>query len=246
MPTGAPRSGRASGLSSSRSRRRYSGASPVKTTPRSTRRQARGVRWAPASAAIVSAAASACWVARPPCLIAPAVASPAAKTSHVPVTRPCSSTPMKPVGVRRQAGDPRALQARERDHLVGDDQAAVAGRQRAADDCLGHGLALEPDARAIQQAGERIGGHGPEEVKRPRLGRDDRELGAVRQLVRGEQRQLVERQRPAGAGRQREQHALARPAQRALDRARANGPRNVVAPGTASTDRAPVATIRRS
>ena len=124
------------------------------------------------------------------------------------------------LGIRRQAGDPRALQARERDHGVGGDQAPVAGRERAADDRLGHRLALEADARAIQQAGERIGGHGPEEVQRPRLGRDDRELGAVRQLVRGEQRQLVERQRPAGAGRQREQHALARPAERALDRAR--------------------------
>ena len=128
------------------------------------------------------------------------------------------------VGVCRQAGDPRALRERERDHRVGHDQAAVAGRQRVADDRVGDGFALEADAGAIQQARERVGGHRPEDVQRPRLGRDDRELGSVRELMRGEQRQFVERQRPAGAGRQREQHPLARPAQRSLDRARAQRP----------------------
>ena len=224
MPAGAPRSGRASGLSSSRSRRRYSGASPVKTTPRSTRRQARGVRWAPASAAIASAAASACWVARPPCLIGPAVASPAAKTSRAPVTRPCSSTSMKPSAsagrpaIRGPCASASAITA-----------SATIRRPSRVDSAppttvVGDGFALEADAGAIQQARERVGGHRPEDVQRPRLGGDDRELGSVRELMRGEQRQFVERQRPAGAGRQREQHPLARPAQRSLDRARAQRP----------------------
>ena len=54
------------------------------------RRYGRGIR------AIVSAAASACWVARPPCLIGSVVASPAAKTCGTPSTRALALVSMKP------------------------------------------------------------------------------------------------------------------------------------------------------
>ena len=60
------------------SARRYSGAPPVSSRPRSTGRKGAGSATRPRSAAIASATASACCVARPPCLTGKVVASPAA------------------------------------------------------------------------------------------------------------------------------------------------------------------------
>ena len=60
------------------------------------RRYGRGISNAPASAAIVSAAASACWAASPPCLIGSVVASPAANTWGTPTTRALALISMKP------------------------------------------------------------------------------------------------------------------------------------------------------
>ena len=76
--------------------RRNRGRRPVRRRPRSTGRNGRGSISAPASAAIHSAAASACCAAIPPCLIGNAVMSPTAKTSSRPSTRPCSSTGTNP------------------------------------------------------------------------------------------------------------------------------------------------------
>ena len=64
-------------------RRRVCGAGsgrgqPVMSLPRSTGRKRVGSTGAPAAAAIDSATASACWQARPPCLIGKVVASPTA------------------------------------------------------------------------------------------------------------------------------------------------------------------------
>ena len=56
------------------------GLPPVISTPRRTGRNGSGAIRAPASAAMLDAAASACWVASPPCLIGNAVPSPAAQT----------------------------------------------------------------------------------------------------------------------------------------------------------------------
>ena len=96
-----------------------------------------------------------------------------------------------------------SLQAREGDHGVGGDQAAVAGRQRAAGDRLRHRRPFEADVRAVQQTGDRLAGDRSEQVQRPRLRRHDHELRPGGQFVRGEQRQLIERQRPPGVAGQR-------------------------------------------
>ena len=72
------------------------GVSPS-TAARAGRAERLGLDVVPAAAAIASAAASACWVASPPCLIGKSAASPAAKTSSRPRTRWCSSTAMKPL-----------------------------------------------------------------------------------------------------------------------------------------------------
>ena len=61
---------------SSVSRKR--GSDPVSSSPRSTGRNGRGTSPAPVTAAIDSAAASACWAAMPPCFTENAVMSPAA------------------------------------------------------------------------------------------------------------------------------------------------------------------------
>ena len=64
--------------------RRNCGATPVRRSPRRTGRNGAGWSRKPASAAIDSAAASACCVAIPPCLTGKIVMSPAAYTSGIP------------------------------------------------------------------------------------------------------------------------------------------------------------------
>ena len=60
------------------SARRYSGAPPIRSIPRTTGRNGCGSTATPICAATASAAASACWAASPPCLSGNAVTSPAA------------------------------------------------------------------------------------------------------------------------------------------------------------------------
>ena len=75
-PQGTPRDGRRRRRRTSRRRNRDQRS--VSSMPRSTGVNGVGSSAAPARAAMCSAAASACWQARPPCLIGKAVTSPAA------------------------------------------------------------------------------------------------------------------------------------------------------------------------
>ena len=110
----------------------------------------------------------------------------------------------------------------QRDDRVGRDQLAV-GRDQRVRDALDRSLAAdELHARAIEQPGQRVGRDRPEHVERARLVRDDDDVRAVRELVRGHERELVERQQPAGLRGGDEDDARLGVADRRFDRARAD------------------------
>ena len=207
MPSGAPRCTRVTGRSASRSRRRCSGASPVRTTPRSTRRHGRGVSGAPASAAIASAAASACWVASPPCLIGPAWhrRRRRRRLAETARARRRRGSHRRPPGGRRSSGPPSARARSPRRRPAGGRRGSAAHRRRR----LRPSCRPRSRFRLVQQAGERVPGVGPNMSSGRGSGVTIVELRPFGQLVRGEQRELVQRQRPAVAGRQREEDALA-------------------------------------
>ncbi len=100
--------------------------------------------------------------------------------------------------IARQALDVGAAQARQRDHGVGADHPPVAGDERIANDLGGDRFADELDAGAIEQPGERVRGDRSEDVERARfVASRPRSRARPRQLVGGEERELVDRQRPA-------------------------------------------------
>jgi hypothetical protein len=103
---------------------------------------------------MVAAAASACWVARPPCLTGNGGEDPF-RAHHVAV----GVGGQEALGVVRQALDARAHQTREADHRVGGD--SVAGLEPQA--FLAHAGGPRPgaqgDAALGQQPEERRPGH---------------------------------------------------------------------------------------
>ena len=101
-----------------RSRRRYCGSAPVRSSPRSTGRKGCGTSDAPASTAIASAAATACWAAIPPCLTGKLVMSPAANTASAPADAAVLVDVDEPLERLGNAVDPLPAQSRERDDAI--------------------------------------------------------------------------------------------------------------------------------
>ena len=118
----------------------------------------------------------------------------------------------EPAGAVRQPWDRRADEARQRDHAVRGHRRPVGQFQ----DARAHGdrarRRTHGDATLAQQLGDRPARGLAEHPQRCGLWRDDRDLGlgpAVAQLGGGHDRQLVDRQRPAGRGRKHEREPRA-------------------------------------
>ena len=177
---------------------------PVSSIPRSVGRSGLGSTASPSCAAIASTAASACCAAMPPCLIGNVVASPAAYTSFSPVTRPCSSMGMKPCSSQGRPGTSWPSSLGQRDHLLDLQRVARVEAQLAAVDPLRLHTGPERDAAVREQVAEHAAGRRPEQRERIRLGARHGQLDAdhagVGQMRSGQQRELVQGQRPVQAG----------------------------------------------
>src|SRR3954454_22573717 len=140
--------------------------------PRSTGRYGRGWTGAAGSAAMVSAAPSACSGARPPWWARPpALDGPARQLSRAEDGLPSDQARVlvgadEPAGVGREPGEARSGQGRERDDRVGLEQTAFVGDQDALEHLTSVGLTDELDVRPHEQASHGVGRGAPEEVQR--------------------------------------------------------------------------------
>ena len=196
---------------SSSAARRKRGADPVRRAARSSRSGGRVSTSAPASAAIAAAAASACWAAIPPCLIGKEVASPAANTPSRPFTRWWSSVGMKPPaprGTPGRYGTRSSGSATTRSTSIG---LTAVQHERPAPGGARHARGHHPHAGVLEQLADEATGAFAEHLEWRALVGDQRPLhlpAPQRRRVCGrEQRELVQRQRPAGLGVQSEGHA---------------------------------------
>ena len=235
-PGTAPGGGRRSCRAATRARSAETSEAAVRVVaqvPRSRRRSAAGraapgaygcgSTGAPAAAAITAAATSACWAASPPCLMPCAATSPTAWTPSRPSTRVYSSTGTKPSGSH---GTPRGRgpdEPRQRDRAV-DRGRVLAQPQRARRRTRPRAVAVRTRDPAVgEQLGDHRAGLVAEDGERRPLSRHEGQPGGGRETAhggRGLQRELVDRQRPRGAGGDDERHAADRAlAQRVDDRA---------------------------
>ena len=167
------------------------------------------------SPATCSTTASACWAASPPCLMRPAVPSPAAYTRSRPSTRPCRSVSMNP---RASHGTPgiRRPAATGRETI----RSAVIQRPLAARSAVSlSSCAVVPAMTSTPRAREDVahaGAHpAAEDLQRVALGGDQGDLhlrGPRHRAPRGRhQRHLVGRERPTGLGRHDDRDAAGQP-----------------------------------
>ena len=160
-----------------------------------------------------SAAASACWVARPPNLTGKAMPSPAAQTP----ARRARGSARRPRRSRRgrrgcpgsggRAGGGGPAPGRRRSS----GRRGAGGRWWRAGRQLGVGAGLDPDVAASSSARDRLDGARAEDRQRRVLRRDQRDLRVEAHAVgvaADEQRELVGGQRPAGARRDDDGQAL--------------------------------------
>ena len=121
----------------------------------------------------------------------------------------------KPVALGGQSGRGVADEPRQGHDAIGGNRAAVAQRGAVVAHRRDLGLGQEVDAAVAQQVSDDAGGGGSEEGQRLVLGGGECQLGAYHAVVGDprccEQRELVERQRPARPGRDREEHVVDRP-----------------------------------
>ena len=163
-----------------------------------------GSTLAPSAWAIVAAAASACCVARPPCLTGKVVASPAASTPSAPVTRPCASVGRKPCSSRGSPGMAGPASTRKAENGVGDDRAALLEPQDVVGHVGGASVREQLDRRARTAARA-----WPAPAASPKIHSGSRSgvtsvtvaSADAARLARGHDRQLVGGQRPCCAGR---------------------------------------------
>jgi hypothetical protein len=116
----------------------------------------------------------------------------------------------EPVAVVRQAADPRSTQPRQGDDPFGGLRAPVGEHEALGPEPQRHGLRAQRDAALRHQGADARGDRRPEDVERLALGRDEHQPRVVdarlAQVLGRHERQLVERQGPRHAGRQREGH----------------------------------------
>ena len=118
----------------------------------------------------------------------------------------------EPVGVGGQPGRGVADEPRQRHDAIGGDQPAVGQRGPVVAQRYHLGIGQQANAAVGEQVADDPAGGGAEKRQRLALGGGEGQLGADHAMVGdpcgGQQRQLVERQRPARRGRDREKHVV--------------------------------------
>lgn len=160
----------------------------------------------------------------------------------------------EPVAIAGDACQPRPFQSRQRDHRVGLDRPAARKLQPTGGEAPRSDGSLDPDPAVLEQPGHGLARRGAEQAERPVLGRGQHDLdpgrAALRQVGRGQERQLVDRQWPRDRGRSGEHDAPhcagAGSVEQRGERRRVLDTAAVIAPGTASRGRAPSASSSAS
>jgi hypothetical protein len=131
----------------------------------------------------------------------------------VDVAQPCDGAVLvdgnEAVAVGGQPGRGVADEPRQRHDAIGGDRTAVAQRGSLVAHRRDLGFSQEVNAAGAEEIADDPGGGGPEEGQRLAMGSGECQLGADHAVVRYprgcKQREFVERQRPARAGRDREE-----------------------------------------